>query len=330
MKEIGGYFELEHYQGQEYYPDLFKFNLGRTAITHFLKEVNCHELYVPAFLCDSVTEACRREGIVLREYHINADFTPRSEELPTPPLGEDIWILVVNYYGQLTDETILALKEQYDHVLFDLTHAFFQRPIPEIDSVVSVRKFLGVPDGAYLKTRRTIAMPQETDQSHLRFSHLLGRFEESAGVHYEEMLQTANSYHTAPARLMSPLTSNLLRSFEYERIADRRMRNYLHLHLRLRALNQLEKDGILRTPKIGPFCYPLLISSGITLRKELAKRKIFVPTYWSNVIQSAPSDSIEYHYAADILALPCDQRYDEDDMDTIADTILSVLPEPKE
>ena len=31
MKEIGGYFQLEEMPGEEYYPDLYRVNLGRTA-----------------------------------------------------------------------------------------------------------------------------------------------------------------------------------------------------------------------------------------------------------------------------------------------------------
>ena len=30
-KEIGGYFEMEELPGEEYYPDLLRLNLGRTA-----------------------------------------------------------------------------------------------------------------------------------------------------------------------------------------------------------------------------------------------------------------------------------------------------------
>ena len=38
MNEIGGYLELENFSGEEYYPELLKLNLGRTAL------LVCHEL----------------------------------------------------------------------------------------------------------------------------------------------------------------------------------------------------------------------------------------------------------------------------------------------
>ena len=36
-QEIGGYLELEVFHGKEYYPDLVKVNLGRTALCWLLE-----------------------------------------------------------------------------------------------------------------------------------------------------------------------------------------------------------------------------------------------------------------------------------------------------
>ncbi len=327
MKEIGGYFELEHYEGQEYYPDLFKFNLGRTAITHFLKEVGCKTLYVPYFLCDSVTDACLREGIRLHRYKINRDFTPCIPDLPHAPLPKETWIFVANHYGQLTNADMKELKSQFDQVLFDMTHAFFHRPLPHMDAVYSVRKYFGVSDGAYLATDRAITMPSQVDKSSTRMTHILGRVEDSAGDHYQEMLDNAHSYVGAKALQMSPLTKELLGGINYTAAGHKRFANYMTLHSVLGKYNKLVKHGILQTPMGGPFVYPMQVSDGVSMRKALAKKKIFVPTYWSNVITSMPKESLEYQYAANILALPCDQRYDEKDMLRMIYFVLCLLKE---
>ena len=49
-----------------------------------------------------------------------------------------------------------------------------------------------------------------------------------------------------------------------------------------------------------------------------AAKKIFVPTYWKNILESCERDSLEYIWAADILPLPCDQRYGAEDMKYMA------------
>lgn len=56
----------------------------------------------------------------------------------------------------------------------------------------------------------------------------------------------------------------------------------------------------------GPFAYPLYIENGIEIRKELAKKKLYIPTLWPNVLQEMNENSIEYRYVAKILPLlPC-------------------------
>ena len=64
MKEIGGYFQLEEMPGEEYYPDLYRVNLGRTALLWLLKSRRCRKILLPYFLCESRVEvkieACAR------------------------------------------------------------------------------------------------------------------------------------------------------------------------------------------------------------------------------------------------------------------------------
>ena len=45
-KEIGGYFELEEMAGEEYYPDLYKVNLGRTALLWLLESHQYKKIYI--------------------------------------------------------------------------------------------------------------------------------------------------------------------------------------------------------------------------------------------------------------------------------------------
>ncbi len=49
MKEIGGYFQLEEMPGEEYYPDLYRVNLGRTALLWLLKSPQVQENPITVF-----------------------------------------------------------------------------------------------------------------------------------------------------------------------------------------------------------------------------------------------------------------------------------------
>ncbi|MDO4805319.1 MAG: hypothetical protein Q4A32_10925 [Lachnospiraceae bacterium] len=322
MKEIGGYLEFENFGGREYHPGCLKLNLGRCAAAWFLNQAGCRTLYYPWFICASVTDALTAAGIHLKRYRIRPDFRPEEADLPEA-LGDDEWIFINNAYGQLTNSELAAYKQRFTRILVDNTHAFFQKPADGAATLYSVRKFLGVTDGAYLYTDRDMDGPEETDMSHGRFAHILGRYEVDAGTFYQQMLANAHSYEGAAPAKMSPLTENILGGLDYDRIAERRMTNYLALREHLANYNELEMSGHLRIPDIGPFVYPMLVSGGAALRKRLAAEKIFVPTYWSDLAEGAPSGSVERRYASDILALPCDQRYDEEDMRRVAQAVLA-------
>lgn len=314
--EIGGYFGLEQLGGQSYYPDLYALNLGRTALTYLLKALKCKTLFVPCFLCDSVTDKCLQEGFNLTEYTLDQDMNPQLE---TPP-GEGEYLYLVNYYGQLTDQKIQNFKQKYSRIIVDHTHSFFQRPLKGIPTLYSCRKFFGVSDGAYLSTDLAMPAIAKQDISKDRMGHILGRFEGTASEYYQLLHQHARAFYAEPVKRMSLLTENILNAVNYEKVRSRRNQNYALLKKRLSEQNPLN----FITPD-APLAYPFFHPDGIRLRKAMAQKQIYIPVYWNNVINSMPEDSIEYQYAANILALPCDQRYGSREMNTVADMLLTLL-----
>lgn len=315
--EIGGYLELEEFSGNEYYPELYKVNLGRTALLWLLESRRCSKLLLPFFLCDSVIDACKRQGIELEFYHLDDKLMPQLSR--ENGLLEGEWLYLVNYYGHLTDEHIQYFRTKYERIIVDHTHAFYQAPLPGVDTLYSCRKFFGLSDGAYLSTDAVLTSGKELDHSHERMVHVLGRYETDAGTYYQKMLDNASTYHHMEIRHMSRLTQNLLRAIDYDRIKARREQNYLLLKELLPSDNPFTQV----IPE-GSFAYPYYHPNGISLRKKLAAKKIFVPTNWSNVIRDMSQDSLEYDWAANILPLPCDQRYGEEEMRYIAETITAL------
>ena len=309
-KEIGGYLELEEPAGQEYYPDLCGVNLGRTALLWLMEARRCKKIYLPFFLCDSVTGACERSGAEIEFYHMDEGLHPVLEER-TLPEGE--YLYLVNYYGQLTDDKIRKYKKIYGNIIVDHTHAFFQKPLKGVDTLYSCRKFWGVSDGAYVSTDIALSGEKPEDRSGGRMSHILGRYEENAGKYYQAMLDNAAGYEGMEIRKMSRLTSNLLKAIDYEKGKKQREANYALL------AELLPSDSVFnRVIPEGPFAYPYYHKNGMALRRWLAGHKIFVPTYWKNIFEQCSEDSLEYQWTAEILPLPCDQRYGEEEMRYIA------------
>ena len=144
-KEIGGYFELEQFSGKEYYPDLIALNNARNALLYILKARKIKKIYIPYFLCDSVANICEREGYSYEYYSIDERFLPIFDKTLCP----DEYLYIVNFYGQINNQTLKTLKQKYYNVIFDNVQAFFQKPVKGIDTIYSCRKFFGVPDGGY-------------------------------------------------------------------------------------------------------------------------------------------------------------------------------------
>lgn len=319
MREIGGYLQMEHLGGEEYYPELIKLNLGRTALLYLMKDLDIQKLRLPGYICDSVVKICEKAGYPYSFYSVDQKLNPIIEE----PLAQGEYLYLINYYGQLSDDKILAIKKEHHRIIVDHTHSFFQRPLKDVPTLYSVRKFFGVSDGAYLWTggEESWMDPHmlEKDISHQRIGHVLGRYEENASAYYSQMLENAHSLEEESVKQMSALTENLMRGIDYHKARAAREKNY-------RALEKLrEKNGLKWEMPKGPFAYPFYYYRGAELRKLLAERKIYVPTYWSNVIETMEQETVEYDYAANILPLPCDQRYDEEDMDYVAECCLECI-----
>jgi len=314
VKEIGGYFGLERFSGQAYHEGLVAVNSGRNALLYILRARQVQKLYIPSFLCDSVSELCRREGYAYEEYLIDADFLPVfSKKLDA---GE--YLYVVNYYGQIRNEQILALKAQHGRIVMDNVQAFFQKPVPGVDTVYSCRKYFGVPDGGYAATDCYLAEALPKDISKDRMKHILGRFEENASEYYGDFQENDERFYELPLREMSALTENILRAVDYSAVKERRNENYTVLEELLGSRNKLR----LTMPE-GPYCYPFYCENGMEIKRKLAAYKIFIPTLWPNVrnMEGTP----EKDFAENILPLPCDQRYGPEDMLRIANELLTQI-----
>jgi len=315
MKEIGGYFGLEHFTDRAMYSDLIAVNSARNALVYLIKARKIKKLFIPYFLCDSVSSVCDREGCAYDCYHIDKEFRPLFER----KLGEGEYLYVVNYYGQLDDRFVLSLKKKHGRIILDNVQAFFSLPVAGIDTLYSCRKFFGVPDGGYVATDAILEGDMPQDISMDRMKHILGRYEGAcAGDYYGDFKENDRSFVDLELRRMSKLTRNLLNAIDYEHVKRKREENFKVLHDALGDQNKLS----VKLPA-GPYAYPFYCKDGMKVKRLLAERKIFVATLWPNVLHL--DASLEKDYAENILPLPCDQRYGKEDMFRIIAEVLKCI-----
>lgn len=316
MKEYGGYIELERFYGDEYHNGAIALNSGRHCVEYLIRAKGIKMLWMPYFMCDSVSELCGKLNVEIKYYHIDSSFLPVLDG----HYSDNEYVYIVNYYGQLSNACIEALKDSLGNIIVDNVQAFFQKPVDNVDTLYSCRKFFGVPDGAYLYTDTKLNMELEIDVSYDRMSFLLGRFEKTANEFYQQYVANNQLFKTESMKRMSALTHNLLRGVDYERVRNVRTYNFRFLDEKLSAINKLELKET-----DGAFMYPLYIDNGHKTRKMLHKKNIYVPTLWPDTFDICRKGEIEYDMAENILPLPIDQRYNINDMEYIIYILKGVV-----
>lgn len=315
MREIGGYFELDKYSMPMLHEGAIALNCGRNTLAYLIEAKGIEKIKVPKFLCDTVREVCEKEKISISFYSITRDFLP--EELT---LEADEWLYLVNFYGQLDNDTIRGYVEKYERVIVDHAQAYFQMPLENVDTLYTCRKFFGVADGGILYTDTKLEREIPQDESFDRMKFVLGRFERSASEFYAEAASNNDFFADEPIKLMSKLTENLLHGIDYEAVKQKRTRNFEILHKAFGKINPLK----LTVPQ-GAFMYPLYLEKGGEIRRKLQAKKIFIPTLWPDVFEHCDESELEYDYAKNILPIPVDQRYDEEDMKYIIKAVFDEI-----
>lgn len=315
-KAIGGYFSLElpYNNNGEYHRNAIRLNSGRYCLEYVLRVKKYTKVYLPYYMCDAVLQPINKLGLDYQFYHIDKYF--HIAEVLHPKRNEVI--LYCNYFG-LMDEYVKVVAEKYaPNIIIDNTQAFFSQPLPEIDTFYTCRKFFGVADGAYLYTdkKASFAVPQDYSSSRMLF--LLNRLDVSAEEAFGEYRESEEKLAFAGIRKMSKISQYILSTIDYNEIAKKRRTNFLFLHNILKEINNFDFNIDSFTV---PMIYPMW-NRKKQLRDQLIKNKIYIATYWPNVMEWTTFDSIEYQFVNNLMPLPIDQRYEKDSMERIIKNIL--------
>ena len=322
MDAIGGYFGLELNNGKHYHNGAIKLNTARNCFEYILNVRMYSKVYIPYYTCNVMLEPLNKLGVDYEFYHIDKLLEPQKRyELKSKEA-----FLYTNYYG-LKQNCVIELAKIYGkQLIVDNAQAFFERPIKNIDTFYSARKFFGVSDGAYLFTDKELEADLEQDISYNRMSHLLKRIDTGAESGYTDLRQNDDSLIENPILRMSNLTNAILQGVDYDSIKIKRRENYLWLHKHLADVNNVSFDLIDNT---APMVYPFGIKNGCKIRRLLNEKRIFIATYWHDVVTSVKKESLEYDLSMNIVALPIDSRYTVSEMDIIISTIKNNINNEK-
>lgn len=310
--EIGGFFELELAEKEEYHSSAIRLNKARSAIYYILKAKQVKKVFLPYYLCSCILEPIEMLNIDYEFYNIDQKFLPIFEK----KIEAHECFFYINYFG-LFSENVKKIISKMNNVIIDNTQAFFDYPYEGVDTIYSPRKFFGVPDGSYLYTDKKWNEQLESDYSYKRLDHLVKRIDISANQSYELFQKNEEALSKVLPRKMSNLTRRILKSIDYEYIKKRRNENFLYLHNELKKSNQLNLD---LNKLNGPMVYPWLVELE-KVKQILIQNNIFVATYWKEVLHNTEADWFEYKLGSKLVPLPIDQRYNQSHMESILKVI---------
>jgi hypothetical protein len=307
MDAIGGYFALEPAGSSEptFHGQARSFQSARVAFAALLQTVKPRRVWMPWYLCDSMAEPLASQQVAAQRYALGPDFSIAGPVHLEP----DDLLLYVNYFG-LHDHVLdrLALTYPQAQLVFDNAQAFYSRPRPVLATLYSPRKFLGVPDGGYLWAP-TLPIPRyaRDADSRSRAVHLFKRHELGAEAGYADFAKAEASLSGQDLLEMSHFTQHLLSQVPHPAVRSRRRENFAFLANRLGPFNQL-------APALGddavPACYPFLPCGPAGLHRLLWDARIFAARYWPELMEPArATPGMERRWAAELVALPIDQRY---------------------
>lgn len=235
-------------------------------------------------------------------------------------LGRADLLLYVNYFGVCSGQVEKILHQfNPSQVILDFSQSFFSEPRNCLATIYSPRKFFGLPDGGLLFTQLAIDLPEAIDEaSEKRMSHLIKRIGGIAELGYKNYQLAEVSLNELEPKRMSLLTERIFESINFEAARIQRNKNFHALHHNLGQTNgfNLNIDCL-----DGPMCYPYF-SDSCLLRKKLLSERVFIPTYWPDVLMRSDVSFLEMELVNNIHPLPCDQRFSSEDMMRVASLVL--------
>ena len=312
--EIGSFIELQFPKGMEFYKgdkNIKRLNTGRSAIWHALRVLGCNVIWIPFYQCDSVRDFLNRKGVQVKYYHIDRHFNP-VEIMPK----KDEAVLLVNYYGIMSSSRMRNLAELYDKVIIDNSQAFFSKPLYNCLNVYSCRKFIGVPDGAYVIGRgaENYDYPQGFSSDTALF--MLQRIEYGCeGKAYQSRQVNEHRIDTEECMKMSKLTRSILDGTDYEFIKMKRRENFEYARLLFDNRNAINSVEYYDNETV-PMVYPLVIEKNDILEK-LQKEKHFQGHWWGYICKELPEKTTEFWLSKYMIPITIDQRYGKEELDYI-------------
>lgn len=327
-------------------------------------------VYMPALCCDSMVLPFAKRGHRVEYYRLKADLSAETDHLCgiIESSGDEApVVLVMNYHGITDTEAVKRIvRDRYPRAIImeDVTHqvlspeSFMSGDVPADYYIGSIRKWMGVPDGAFVigrKGMKEISDSLESDFTRLRYQALAEKREYVASTdrpqdlkdHFRRLFSDAEDSlddGVTPVPV-SDTARGALRSIDLSGMRERRRENFSVLRecmstdpLCGEMYEILNADAAV--PDV-PFMLPVIMhiehiresahtAAGQSITRDrfenkLASRGVYAPVLWPIDARAAEICEVSRYFAQNMLAFYIDQRYTADDMRYVAEVFADEL-----
>lgn len=356
-KEIGSYFfDYKDFKNENnpkvLLTENFKYKAylssGRDAIKLAIKEINgAKRALLPGFTCETVIKPFIAAGFEVSFYDINKDLTVNVNEFVNK-INENkpSIILVHSYFGFDTLKNIRHILKKIGEseivLIEDITQDMYSNfPKEEANYLVgSLRKWMAIPDGGFLFSKDIeIKGDKNLNTNNKLVEYNLKAFKKKSLYMENGNKDLKNEFRALfengimemeewnAIYKISPISKRIYNGLNVEYMKMQRKLNYKFLLENIKNFKNIKPILTNITLEVVPLYFPVLIDkSREEIQSKLASKKIYCPVIWpmSKHPISKINDDTEYVYNH-ILCIPCDQRYDINDMKRIVKEIEKLL-----
>ncbi len=303
---------------------------GRAALYQILKylkeEKGITSILLPDYLCDTMLVPINKLGIEYTFFPLNIKLEMEQDKFKEL-YRKDVAVLLINYFGlQGMSEQIATIRNiDADAIIIeDDVQAYyeFKKPLGDVDfKYTSLRKTFAIPDGGLVKTEHPLPVidkPNSFGQykaaAALMKAMREGNFDDSVYLDISKI--GGSKIDDELDSSMSLVSERLYACLDEEAVKVRRQNNAKYLTEKLSeksiaTLLPVSEDKV-------PLFLPVWLENRDEIRKQLFQHEIFCPVHWPLAEMTVQKGA---EMAAHELSLVVDQRYSDDDMNTIISLI---------
>lgn len=293
---------------------------------------------VPEYTCSTVTEPFFQLHWKVVTYKINKQLRIDTIDFANKVESEQPSVVIVHpYYGQdLNDIELNCLKQtkkQGYKLVMDITQCLYTKQYIDFAEyyVTSLYKWYPLVDGSVLITTEDFAGEKPESSNYVarqkEAMFLRGSYFETGSNYMKDISRRINKEaiamnHTGlVAHSMSTFSRKLYRLADPKSVSTKRMANGIFLHNNIRFNDKIQQ--VIATIDNAPIYYPIYCHDQLYVQKVLAAQQIYAPILWPIDPNINLSDESMWTYTH-LLALPIDQRYSQQDLQRIIDTLNTI------